>query len=225
MEEAGPKSRLRHVWGNEIYSILKGKRVLDFGCGQGSEAIEMAQCGAEHVIGLDIREEELRIARARAEAAGVGERCEFTTATPEPVDLIISIDAFEHIADPAAVFRVMDQMLKPNGELLISFGPTWYHPMGGHLFSVFPWAHLMFSEKALIRWRSDFRSDGANRFSEVAGGLNQITIRRFEQVVENSPFTFKSFELIPIRRLRPVHNSLTREFTTSSVRSTLVRRA
>jgi hypothetical protein len=55
--------------------------------------------------------------------------------------------------------------------------------LGGHLFSVFPWAHLIFSEQALIRWRSDFKSDGATRFSEVAGGLNQMTIRRFERLI------------------------------------------
>jgi len=32
----------------------------------------------------------------------------------------------------------------------------------------------------LIRWRSDFKTDGVTCFSDVAGGLDQITIRRFE---------------------------------------------
>ena len=77
----------------------------------------------------------------------------------------------------------MDQHLQPGGEVLVSFGPTWYHPLGGHLFSVFPWAHLIFSEKALISWRSAFKTDGATRFSEVAGGLNQMTIAKFEALV------------------------------------------
>jgi hypothetical protein len=72
----------------------------------------------------------------------------------------------------------------------ISFGPTWHHPYGGHLFSVFPWAHLIFSEKALTRWRSDLRDDGATRFGEVAGGLNQMTIRRFEELVADSRLCF-----------------------------------
>lgn len=75
---------------------------------------------------------------------------------------------------------MMSALLEPKGEVIASFGPTWYHPLGGHLFSVFPWAHLLFSEKALLRWRSDFKTDGATHFGEVAGGLNQMTVDRFE---------------------------------------------
>src|ERR1019366_9456637 len=43
---------------------------------------------------------------------------------------------------------------------------------------------------ALIRWRSDFKTDGATRFSE---------------------------ELVPIRKLQPLHNRWTCEFTTALV--------
>jgi hypothetical protein len=100
-----------------------------------------------------------------------------------------------------------------------------FHPLGGHLFSVFPWAHLLFREEALIRWRSTFKTDGATRFGEVAGGLNQMTIKKFEGIVEESPFRFVSFESIPIKRLRRFHNRLTREFTTAAVRCRLVKRA
>jgi SAM-dependent methyltransferase len=184
----------------------------------------MAERGARHVIGLDIREDVLNIARQRAKAAGVGGRCEFSTSASRPVDIVVSIDAFEHFEDPEAVLRLMEDLLKPSGEVVINFGPTWYHPLGGHLFSVFPWAHLVFSEKALIRWRADFRSDGATRFSEVAGGLNRITIGRFKRIVGKSGFEFRSLELIPIRALRPFHNVLTREFTTAAVRCALVKR-
>jgi hypothetical protein len=108
--------------------------------------------------------------------------------------------------------------------VLTSFGPTWYHPLGGHLFSVFPWAHLVFTEKALIRWRSDFKTDRATKFGEVAGGLNQMTIKRFERVVAESPFRFEHLELVPIRKLRRVANRLTREATTAIVRCKLVPR-
>jgi hypothetical protein len=89
---------------------------------------------------------------------------------------------------------------------------------------VLPWAHLYFSERALIRWRSDFKTDGASRFHEVAGGLNQMTIARFERLVEDSPFRFASEEVIPIRVLRPFHYRATREFTTAVVRCRLVRK-
>jgi len=65
---------------------------------------------------------------------------------------------------------------------------------------------------------------GAKRFSEVAGGLNQMTTKRFIRLVEASPLRFASFELAPIRKLRLLHNRLTREFTTSAVRCQLVKR-
>src|SRR5690606_21682554 len=116
------------------------------------------------------------------------------------------IDSFEHFDDPPAILQTMDRMLKPGGEVRISFGPTWLHPYGGHLFSVFPWAHLIISEKALIRWRQGFKTDGATRFHEVEGGLNQMTIRRFERIVRESPFEFASLELVPIRKVRWLAN-------------------
>ena len=118
----------------------------------------------------------------------------------------------------------MSQLLKPSGCVLAAFGPTWYHPLGGHPFSVFPWAHLIFTEKALIRWRSDFKTDGATRFCEVAGGLNQMSIARFEKIVADSPFRFSEFETVPIRSLKAFSNNLTREFTTAIVRCKLVLR-
>ena len=118
----------------------------------------------------------------------------------------------------------MNTLLQPSGEVLVSFGPTWFHPLGGHLFSVFPWAHLVFSERALIRWRSTFKTDGATRFNEVAGGLNKMTIAKFEELVADSPLKFASLELVPIKKLKNIHNRLTREFTTAIVRCRLVKR-
>src|SRR5205807_8614745 len=129
--------------------------------------------------------------------------CEFATQTNQKAEVIVSIDAFEHFEDPAAILKIMDGLLADNGKVVASFGPTWYHPYGGHLFSVFPWAHLVFTEKALIRWRSDIRSDGATQFNEVEGGLNGMTIRRFKTIVKASPFQIHSFEAVPNRRLSP----------------------
>lgn len=210
--------------GVSFWREIRGKTVIDFGCGPGIEAVEMAQRGARKVIGLDIQEEWLRQARERATQAGVNDRCTFAAKTDERADVIISLDAFEHFDNPVEVLRTMRELLKPDGCVIANFGPTWYHPLGGHLFSVFPWAHLLFTERALIRWRSDFKTDGATRFSEVAGGLNQMTIHRFERIVEQSPFRFADFEAIPIRKLKPVANRLTRELTTSIVRCKLVLR-
>jgi SAM-dependent methyltransferase len=219
------KSKLAVLMGDGFFSEIAGKVVIDFGCGEGDDAIEIAGRGAKRVVGIDIREDVLEEARRRALQAGVQNACSFVSAASELADVIVSVDAFEHFADPGGILRAMDALLQPAGEVFISFGPTWYHPLGGHLFSVFPWAHLIFSEKALIRWRSTFKTDGATRFSETAGGLNQMTISRFEELLAHSPFQLASLELVPIRKLRWFHNRLTREFTTAIVRCRLVKRS
>ncbi|WP_161604313.1 class I SAM-dependent methyltransferase [Roseiconus nitratireducens] len=209
-----------------FWSAIADATVVDFGCGYGEGTIELARRGAGRVIGIDIRPEVLVPARERASRAGVADRCEFTAHAPSRLaDYVVSIDAFEHFSEPAAVLKTMANTLVPGGRVIASFGPTWYHPRGGHLFSVFPWAHLLFSEAALCRWRRDFRSDGAMRFAEVEGGLNRMTIRRFERLVAESPLTLERLHLRPIRAARFLHGRWSREFLTSVVDCVLVKRA
>lgn len=214
------RSKVEALLGHEVWDQVRNRTVIDFGCGSGSEAIEIAQRGAQHVYGIDILDRWLDM--ARTEAARVDCRnVSFHHLPPEKAEVIVSIDAFEHFVDPAAILDTMASMLKPDGYALVSFGPTWYHPLGGHLFSIFPWAHLIFAEDSLCRWRSHIRDDGAKRFSEVEGGLNQMTIRRFERLVEASPFRVEQLQTIPIRAARLLHNRLTREFFTAVVRCKL----
>ncbi len=212
------KSKLQVLLGGMLEDV-RGKIVLDFGCGDGHETIELAQRGARRVIGIDLNDAVFERARRSARDAGVADRVEFVREATEPADVIVSLDSFEHFSDPDAILRVMHDLLRPGGAIVASFGPTWYHPLGGHFFSVFPFAHLIFSEAALIRWRQDRRPDRPRNFREA--GLNQITIRRFEELVARSPFALEHLQLVPIRRFRPLHNRLTREFFTAVVRAKL----
>lgn len=217
-------SKLEKLLGERVWKETKDKVVIDFGCGDGDDAVDVAERGAKKVIGVEIRERALAKARKTALERGVTDRCTFVTETGEKADVILSLDAFEHFDDPAGILRIMRKLVKDDGCVLAAFGPTWYHPLGGHLFSVFPWAHLIFTEKSLIRWRSDLRSDGATRFCEVEGGLNQMTIRHFRALVSKSDFRFEEFETVPIRRIQALSNPLTEEFTTALVRCKLVPR-
>lgn len=218
------RSKLETLFGPDIWASIRDKRVIDFGCGIGKDAIEIAQHGARLVIGIDIRADFIGAARRAAAALGLSDRCQFTAEATSPADLVLSVDGFEHFADPLQILSTMRQLIRPEGMVLISFGPPWFHPYGGHLFSVFPWAHLLFTEKALLRWRAEFASDGATRFSEVEGGLNQMTVRRFQALLARVDFDVRHFELVPIRRLRWLANSWTREWSTSVVRCTLTPR-
>lgn len=216
------KSKLEVLFGSGIWTDIAGKVVLDFGCGAGLQSVELAQRGARHVYGVDTFSPILAQARENAVRFGVADRCTFTSQAAEPADVILALDSFEHFSDPAAILRTMRRLVRPGGFVLTSFGPTWYHPLGGHVFSVFPWAHFVFSEPAFLRWFAHFNFDGHTSFESV--GLNRMTIGRFERIVASSEWRNASFEAVPIRKLRWLHNRLTREFTTSIVRCRLTPR-
>ena len=217
------RSKLEALFG-DLVGEVSGRTVVDFGCGDGLEAVELARRGAKRVYGIDTNTACLDMARWQANHAGVSHSIELSTETPANVfaDLAISVDSFEHYADPAAVLRLLHGLLRTGGVLLVSFGPPWRHPYGGHLFSVYPWAHLLFSEAALVRWRDGRRDDRPGSFAEA--GLNRMTVKRFERLAHESAFDVEVLDAVPIRRARHLHNRLTREFLTSTVRARLVKR-
>jgi 2-polyprenyl-3-methyl-5-hydroxy-6-metoxy-1,4-benzoquinol methylase len=60
------KSKLERLLGHEFLKRVPGT-IIDFGCGTGAEAVELAHRGAKRVIGIDVREDVLR-------AFGIGRR-------------------------------------------------------------------------------------------------------------------------------------------------------
>src|SRR5260370_19703788 len=112
------RSKLEMLFGAGIWAELSGRTVADFGCGSGGEAIEMAEHVAASVIRIDILDHSLETARRAAEKAGVSGRCRFTKHADTSVDLVVSLDGFEHFADPGAVLQTMTRMLKPTGRVL-----------------------------------------------------------------------------------------------------------
>jgi cyclopropane-fatty-acyl-phospholipid synthase len=78
-----------------------GHRVLDIGCGWGGLALEIARRAAVNVLGVTLSEHQLRIARKRAEAAGLADRVRFELIDYRQVqghfDRIVSVGMFEHV--------------------------------------------------------------------------------------------------------------------------------
>ena len=217
------RSKLEVLFGPRIWEEVAGKSVLDFGCGSGEEAVDIARHGAARVVGVDIRMSLLARATERARTASADSICQFSASTSDRFDVVLSLDSMEHFAEPGRVLETMADSLAPSGYVLISFGPPWLHPLGHH-FPLLPWAHLIFTERSMMEWRARFKDDGAKTFEQCSGGLNRMTIQKFERLVANSPLAFASLELAPIRELRVLHGRVTREFTTATIRCRLKHR-
>jgi SAM-dependent methyltransferase len=155
--DAYRSEEIRRILGAaEQYGVeIIGKIILDFGCGDGAISPHYLRHGATRVIGSDISEQAIRRARQLRE----DERLRFVqnSANSIPlenasVDIAISYDAFEHIADLGPMLRELHRILTPDGKLLIgTWG--WKHPWAPHLWGVMPvpWAHVLFSERTVMR--------------------------------------------------------------------------
>ena len=166
---------------------IQGKTVLDYGCGPGWQAVAMRRAGARDVHGVDINDEWL--SHGRDLAAGLdGVTFDKTTGT-EKYDIVLSLGAMEHFREPGKELARMCSLTRE--ELLISFAEPWYSPYGTHLNGTtkLPWLNLWFSERTLLNVRNLYPdgSDGAKRFEDIRGGLNKMTVRRFEKLLDAAP--------------------------------------
>lgn len=186
----------------EIEHIQPGERVLDFGCGLGYHAIGLAEAGAD-VVGLDINERWLATARRNADARAC-QRVRFTDSLDgEVFDVVLSYNSMEHFSEPASILTQMRDALAPNGRVMIAFSPPWLSAYGAHMNQItpVPWVHLLFPERAIMRVRGRWHSDGATRFEDVEGGLNRMTLSRFERLVHDTGLRFDMKRYTASRRM------------------------
>lgn len=201
----------------DLTERMKGRRILDIGCGLGGRAAYLATQTAAQVVGCDINAEEVmraeRIADAKLDPASRA-RLRFVAVKEgevpgaEPYDIVLLVDSIEHVRDPVAMLNVAYNCTRPGG--ICYFGTTgWYHYGGAHLLSVLPipFVTVFFSDASIVdavqrilkapyyrrtMWDSeppDKRWEGVRDLCDRPGEyLNKITVRGMKKAIRASRY-------------------------------------
>jgi SAM-dependent methyltransferase len=164
---------------------VRGRRVLDLGCGGGQNAIALAKQGAT-VIGVDVSAEQLAMARRLAEQEGVkvelrhGDLADLAFVQSDTIDLVLCASALEYVEDIGRVFRQCHRVLRVGAPLVLStVHPAWRVAEGRSYF-----------DRAPI----DVPQDGVtfteypHTFADLALGLARANFR-VETILEPEPDT------------------------------------
>jgi cyclopropane-fatty-acyl-phospholipid synthase len=105
--------------------LRPGQKVLDIGCGWGGMALYLnAKTGAS-VHGITLSEEQLKVAKRRAQEAGVADQVTFSLTdyrdVEGPFDRIVSVGMFEHVGPPQyrTFFAKCRSLLAEDGVMLL----------------------------------------------------------------------------------------------------------
>jgi SAM-dependent methyltransferase len=128
-----------HIPGFAQFARWKGKRVLEVGCGIGTDTINFARAGAQ-VTAVDLSTESLAVAKQRAEVFGFKDQVKFFQADAErlsetvPVeryDLVYSFGVIHHTPQPARAAAQIRKFMGPDSELrlMVYAKNSWKHIM------------------------------------------------------------------------------------------------
>jgi 2-polyprenyl-3-methyl-5-hydroxy-6-metoxy-1,4-benzoquinol methylase len=110
-----------HIPGFAEFEGWRGKRVLEIGCGIGTDTINFARHGAR-VTSVDLSEKSLELAKQRASVYGLGDQVEFYRGNAEelsgfvpvePYDLIYSFGVIHHTPHPERVLEELRKYARP----------------------------------------------------------------------------------------------------------------
>ena len=115
---------LRAAWIEEN-APLRGRRVLDVGCGGGILAETLAERGAE-VTGIDLSDKALAVARLHLLESGtkVDYRKiaaeDLASEAPGSFDIVTCMEMLEHVPNPASTIAACAALVKPGGHVFFS---------------------------------------------------------------------------------------------------------
>ena len=114
-----------HIPGFAQFERWAGKRVLEVGCGIGTDSISFARAGAL-VTAVDLSEKSLGLARTRAQVYGLQERVRFFQADAESLaerlpaekyDLVYSFGVIHHTPQPWRAIESIAGFMSEDSEL------------------------------------------------------------------------------------------------------------
>jgi len=185
--------------------------VLDLGCGDGIFALGLARrTGALRVVAMDLVPVDLEflatIAGEHGVDTAVGPLPEFVTTSadsiPLPdssVDVVVTWSVFEHVADPRALLREVNRVLRPTGVLMIQIWPLYYSEHGSHLWPFFeePFAQLRQNPDAIERFLQERLEPGlAAAMTDLFRSCNQITVDDLQVALRAESFYVSKVELL-----------------------------
>jgi SAM-dependent methyltransferase len=112
-----------HIPGAADFAGARGLRVLEIGCGLGTDGAQFAKAGADYT-GIDLTEAAIELARTRFEVSGL--TGEFRVADAENLDfgsdsfdLVYSHGVLHHTPDTARAVLEIHRVLKPGGRAIV----------------------------------------------------------------------------------------------------------
>jgi 2-polyprenyl-3-methyl-5-hydroxy-6-metoxy-1,4-benzoquinol methylase len=94
----------------DLDAIVRGKRILDYGCGDGFQSVALAQQGASFVMGIDIAAQRVEHGKR---LAGAMTNVTFGTRADGMFDVAISLNSFEHFPQPEESLRELARAMLP----------------------------------------------------------------------------------------------------------------
>lgn len=140
---------------------LKGKKILEIGCGRGDLLKEIARVyRPQYIIGIDNDFGFWDTGPGKRDnwemAEGDATRLDF----PDNFfDVALSVGTLEHLKQLKDFFSEIRRVLKPGGKFFTEFSPIWTSVIGHHynfwiekdVGIIPPWGHLWMDEKDLCR--------------------------------------------------------------------------
>lgn len=151
---------------------LKGKRVLEAGCGAGDMSVAVAREYGCEVVGVDIEQRpewaEFKDKNLTLMQADIAKLDELKLAR---FDRIVSLVVWEHIKHPFTALKACRDLLKPDG-LFYLRANLYRSPDASHRYRevFFPWPHLLFTDDV---FRQFYRQLGTE--PHTAAWVNRLT--------------------------------------------------